>query len=290
MSPTRNTPLTARSVLASVLLGTDPPWLPTPLLVRTTALFGISEGSTRTALSRLVAAGDAEAERRRVPARRPAGGPPAAAVGQPAGRHPALGRHLGAGHRRRRHPPGRRPIEPTSATRSAPCASSSSARACGAARTTSTRTARPTRPRWSARWCVRWTGARPDPAPDVASAFGLAGVGRRRPRRSGTRCAGLLRAARARRHRRAGATASSPRPPCCATSRPTRCSPTRSSRRLAGRRAPRGLRPLRRRLPRHAAGLVPRREVTARAPVADVLGRSCHAWSANGSPENDAAV
>ena len=30
MSPTRNTPLTARSVLASVLLGTDPPWLPTP--------------------------------------------------------------------------------------------------------------------------------------------------------------------------------------------------------------------------------------------------------------------
>jgi phenylacetic acid degradation operon negative regulatory protein len=62
MSPTRNTPLTARSVLASVLLGTDPPWLPTPLLVRTTSLFGISEGSTRTALSRLVAAGDARAE------------------------------------------------------------------------------------------------------------------------------------------------------------------------------------------------------------------------------------
>lgn len=58
----RNTPLTARSVLASVLLGTDPPWLPTPLLVRTTTLFGISEGSTRTALSRLVAAGDAVAE------------------------------------------------------------------------------------------------------------------------------------------------------------------------------------------------------------------------------------
>jgi phenylacetic acid degradation operon negative regulatory protein len=59
MSPTRNAPLTARSVLASVLLGTDPPWLPTPLLVRTSALFGICEGSTRSALSRLVAAGDA---------------------------------------------------------------------------------------------------------------------------------------------------------------------------------------------------------------------------------------
>lgn len=64
MSPSRNArPLTARSVLASVLLGTDPPWLPTPLLVRTTALFGISEGATRTALSRLVTAGEAVAER-----------------------------------------------------------------------------------------------------------------------------------------------------------------------------------------------------------------------------------
>ncbi len=63
MSLPRNTSsLPARSVLASVLLGTDPPWLPTPLLVRTAALFGISEGATRTALSRLVAAGEAAAE------------------------------------------------------------------------------------------------------------------------------------------------------------------------------------------------------------------------------------
>jgi phenylacetic acid degradation operon negative regulatory protein len=63
MSPVRNTrPLAARSVLASVLLGTDPPWLPTPLLVRTAALFGISEGAVRTALSRMVAAGEAEVE------------------------------------------------------------------------------------------------------------------------------------------------------------------------------------------------------------------------------------
>ena len=65
MSPTRNSvlrPLTARSVLASVLLGTDPPWLPTPLLVRTAALFGISEGSTRTALSRMSAAGEVVGE------------------------------------------------------------------------------------------------------------------------------------------------------------------------------------------------------------------------------------
>ncbi|MET0727671.1 MAG: PaaX family transcriptional regulator C-terminal domain-containing protein [Acidimicrobiales bacterium] len=63
MSPLRNTrPLTARSVLASVLLGTDPPQLPTALLVRTAKLFGISEGTTRTALSRMVAAGEAVGE------------------------------------------------------------------------------------------------------------------------------------------------------------------------------------------------------------------------------------
>lgn len=63
MSLSRNIrPLAARSVLASVLMGTDPPWLPTALLVRTTALFGISAGATRTALSRLVANGEATAE------------------------------------------------------------------------------------------------------------------------------------------------------------------------------------------------------------------------------------
>lgn len=50
--------LTARSVLLSVLLGTDPPRLPVGLLVRTTELFGIAEGTTRTALSRMVAAGE----------------------------------------------------------------------------------------------------------------------------------------------------------------------------------------------------------------------------------------
>lgn len=62
MSSSRNAPLTARSVLASVLLGTDPPWLPTPRLVRTAALFGIEEGTVRTALSRMVAAGEAVVE------------------------------------------------------------------------------------------------------------------------------------------------------------------------------------------------------------------------------------
>jgi phenylacetic acid degradation operon negative regulatory protein len=51
-------PLTARSVVASTLLGMDPPRLSGQLLVRSGELFGISEGTTRTALSRMVAAGE----------------------------------------------------------------------------------------------------------------------------------------------------------------------------------------------------------------------------------------
>ncbi len=52
-------PLTARSVLASALLGMDPPELPVAQLVRLTGLFGISENGARVALSRMVAAGEA---------------------------------------------------------------------------------------------------------------------------------------------------------------------------------------------------------------------------------------
>ena len=54
-------PLTARSVVASTLLGMRPPELTPQLLVRSGELFGISGGSTRTALSRMVAAGELEA-------------------------------------------------------------------------------------------------------------------------------------------------------------------------------------------------------------------------------------
>lgn len=54
--------MTARSVLLSVLLGSDPPRLPVQLLVRTTELFGIAEGTTRTALSRMAAAGEVVAD------------------------------------------------------------------------------------------------------------------------------------------------------------------------------------------------------------------------------------
>jgi phenylacetic acid degradation operon negative regulatory protein len=55
-------PLTARSVLLSALLGTTPPRLPVGRLVRAAELFGITEGAARTALSRMAAAGDVQAD------------------------------------------------------------------------------------------------------------------------------------------------------------------------------------------------------------------------------------
>lgn len=59
MTEARNDrPLTARSVLASALLGSDPPALPPARLVAVAALFGITENAARVALSRMVAAGE----------------------------------------------------------------------------------------------------------------------------------------------------------------------------------------------------------------------------------------
>ena len=49
-------------MVASTLLGTDPPRLPGQLLVRAAELFGIAEGTTRVALSRMVAAGELAAD------------------------------------------------------------------------------------------------------------------------------------------------------------------------------------------------------------------------------------
>ncbi len=51
-------PLTARSVVASTLLGVRPSELPARSLVASAGLFGIAEGTVRTALSRMVAAGE----------------------------------------------------------------------------------------------------------------------------------------------------------------------------------------------------------------------------------------
>lgn len=58
MSADPVSPLTARSVVASTLLGTDPPRLPARILVRAGELFGIAEGTTRVALSRMTRAGE----------------------------------------------------------------------------------------------------------------------------------------------------------------------------------------------------------------------------------------
>lgn len=55
-------PLTARSVLASALLGTEPPVLPVARLVALASLFGVNEGSARVALSRMAAAGEVTPE------------------------------------------------------------------------------------------------------------------------------------------------------------------------------------------------------------------------------------
>jgi phenylacetic acid degradation operon negative regulatory protein len=55
-------PLSARSVVASVLLGTHPPRLSAAALVELCGRFGISGGTTRVALSRMVAAGELAAE------------------------------------------------------------------------------------------------------------------------------------------------------------------------------------------------------------------------------------
>ena len=51
--------LTARSVLASTLLGAEPPELPVSHLVHVAGLFGINENRARVALSRMVSSGEA---------------------------------------------------------------------------------------------------------------------------------------------------------------------------------------------------------------------------------------
>jgi phenylacetic acid degradation operon negative regulatory protein len=51
-------PFTARSVIASTLLGAHPPRLPGRVLVRSGAMFGIGEGTVRVALTRMVANGE----------------------------------------------------------------------------------------------------------------------------------------------------------------------------------------------------------------------------------------
>lgn len=61
-SPDEEAALPARSVVASTLLGARPPRLPTRNLVGACALFGISDGTARVAISRMVAAGELAAD------------------------------------------------------------------------------------------------------------------------------------------------------------------------------------------------------------------------------------
>jgi phenylacetic acid degradation operon negative regulatory protein len=62
MPQQRNAQLTARSVLASTLLGAEPPLLPVAYLVHVAGLFGVNENRARVALSRMVASGEAETD------------------------------------------------------------------------------------------------------------------------------------------------------------------------------------------------------------------------------------
>ena len=55
-------PFNARSLVLSILLGLDPPTLPARSLVAVGELFGIAGGTMRTALSRMVAAGELTAD------------------------------------------------------------------------------------------------------------------------------------------------------------------------------------------------------------------------------------
>ncbi len=55
-------PLNARSVILSVLLGTHPPLLPVSALLTVAGLFDIAPGAVRTALSRMVTAGELTAD------------------------------------------------------------------------------------------------------------------------------------------------------------------------------------------------------------------------------------
>jgi phenylacetic acid degradation operon negative regulatory protein len=58
MNDQASRPLSPRSIVLSVLLGTHPPSMPVRRLLDFTSLFGISDGAARTALSRMSARGE----------------------------------------------------------------------------------------------------------------------------------------------------------------------------------------------------------------------------------------
>ena len=94
--PADRPPLTARSVVASVLLGTEPPVMSARALVRAGTLFGLADGTVRTALSRMVSNGELRSPSRRpLRARWAPRGPPGPPAGQPTSRVSAAGAGTG---------------------------------------------------------------------------------------------------------------------------------------------------------------------------------------------------
>ena len=98
----RRTPLTTRSIVLSLLLGSHPPEMPVSALVEFCGLFDVAPGTVRTALSRMVERGELTTDDARYRPERPAARP-AARAGQ---RAPAsagrVGRRLVRGDRHRR--------------------------------------------------------------------------------------------------------------------------------------------------------------------------------------------
>ena len=180
MSPSRNItgPLTARSVLVSVLLGTDPPRLPTALLVRTATLFGISEGTTRTALSRMVAAGEAVTEDGDY---RLIGRLVVRQARQAASRRAETQEWNGTWELATIDGDRRRPAADRAALRDALRERRLVELREGVwGRPDNLDASRsPEAALVADEWCTRWAGANPDPAPDTLAAFGVAAWGTR---------------------------------------------------------------------------------------------------------------
>lgn len=164
--------MTARSVLASVLLGTDPPWLPTVRLVRTAELFGISEGTARTALSRMASAGEAEGVDGGY---RLVGRLAARQDRQTASRRAATLPWDGSWELAVVDADGRRAAADRAALRDALAALRLAELREGVwARPDNLDPSRSPAARAVAdEWCLRWRGARPDPVPEVADRFEL---------------------------------------------------------------------------------------------------------------------
>ena len=220
-APAPGRPLTARSVMASALLGMDPPELPVAQLVRLTGLFGISENRARVALSRMVGAGEATSDgagRYRLAGHLAARQTPP--VGEPRRRHDRLRRLVVAGRRDDDRQHGRGPRRPAARARLCPARRAQGRRvdAAGQRRRTAPDSldgGRRTDDRGPARrGPTRWTAVGP---------LRLGPAGQRAPGRRSMRWRPTAR--------RRWLRGSSSRPPCSGICRPTRCSRGSCSRR-----------------------------------------------------------